>query len=107
LAQGADPGGSTTQADIRLRTEPAAGGGTVLQADAALFLSGRIAQFGRALAGDVSRRMFEQFAAAVEENARTGRAPATPARPPSALALLAGVLAERLRSVLRRIRRSR
>jgi aerobic-type carbon monoxide dehydrogenase small subunit (CoxS/CutS family)/carbon monoxide dehydrogenase subunit G len=107
LAQGADTGGSTTQADIRLRAEPTDAGGTVLQADAALFLSGRIAQFGRALAGDVSRRMFEQFARAVEENARTGRAPAGPVRPPSALGLLAGVVAARLRSVLRRIRRSR
>jgi len=106
LAQGADTGGSSTQADIRLRAEPSAGG-TVLEADAALFLAGRIAQFGRALAGDVSRRMFEQFAAAVEENARTGRAPATPAKPPGALALLAGVVVARLRSVLRRIRRSR
>jgi carbon-monoxide dehydrogenase small subunit len=107
LAQGADTGGSTTQADIRLHAEPAETGGTVLQADAALFLSGRIAQFGRALAGDVSRRMFEQFARAVEENARTGRAPAGPVQPPSALALLAGVIAARLRAVVRRIRRSR
>jgi len=107
LGQGADTGGSTTQADIRLRTEPAESGGTVLRADAALFLSGRIAQFGRALAGDVSRRMFEQFAVAVEENARTGRAPAAPAKPPGVLALLAGLVAARLRSALRRIRRSR
>jgi aerobic carbon-monoxide dehydrogenase small subunit len=107
LAQGADTGGSSTQADIRLGAEPSASGGTVLEAGAALFLSGRIAQFGRALAGDVSRRMFEQFAAAVEENARTGRAPAGPVKPPGALALLAGVVVARLRSVLRRIRGSR
>lgn len=104
-AQGADTGGSTTQADIRLHAEPAPGGGTVLQAEAALFLSGRIAQFGRALAGDVSRRMFEQFAVAVEENARTGRV--TPARPPGALALLAATVAARLRTALRRWRRDR
>jgi aerobic carbon-monoxide dehydrogenase small subunit len=107
LAQGADTGGSTTQADIRLGAEPTDAGGTVLQADAALFLSGRIAQFGRALAGDVSRRMFEQFAAAVEENAHTGRAPAEPVKPPGVFALLAGVVAARLRSALRRVRRSR
>jgi carbon-monoxide dehydrogenase small subunit len=105
LATGADRGGSTTQADIRLRAEPTAAGGTALQADAALFLSGRIAQFGRALAGDVSRRLFEQFAVAVEENARTGRAPATPTKPPGALALLAGAAAARLRALLRRFRR--
>ncbi|TQM13422.1 xanthine dehydrogenase family Fe-S subunit [Pseudonocardia kunmingensis] len=106
-AQGADTGGSTTQADIRLHAEPAPDGGTVLQAEAALFLSGRIAQFGRALAGDVSRRLFEQFAVAVEENARTGRAPATPARPPGALSLLAATLGARLRAALRRLRRTR
>jgi carbon monoxide dehydrogenase subunit G len=105
LAQGADAGGSSTQADIRLAAEPAAGGGTVLRADAALFLSGRIAQFGRALAGDVSRRLFEQFGAAVEENALTGRAPAVPAKPPSALALLAATVAARLRNALARRRR--
>ncbi len=106
-AQGADTGGSTTQADIRLRAEPAPGGGTVLQAEAALYLSGRIAQFGRALAGDVSRRLFEQFAVAVEENARTGRAPAAPAAPPGALSLLAGTLVARLRAAVRRLRRNR
>ena len=104
LAHGADTGGSTTQADIRLAVEPAADGGSVLRADAALFLSGRIAQFGRALAGDVSRRLFEQFAAAVEENARTGRAAAVPAKPPGTLALLAGTIAARLRALLRRRR---
>ncbi|MHA6794599.1 2Fe-2S iron-sulfur cluster-binding protein [Pseudonocardia bannensis] len=75
LAQGADTGGSATQADIRLAAEAGPDGGTVLRADAALFLSGRIAQFGRALAGDVSRRLFEQFAEAVDETARTGAAP--------------------------------
>ncbi|OZM80199.1 2Fe-2S iron-sulfur cluster-binding protein [Pseudonocardia sp. MH-G8] len=103
LAHGADTGGSATQADIRLAVEPAAGG-AVLRADAALFLSGRIAQFGRALAGDVSRRLFEQFAAAVEENARTGRAPTTPARPPGAVALLVQTVAARVRAALRRRR---
>jgi aerobic-type carbon monoxide dehydrogenase small subunit (CoxS/CutS family)/carbon monoxide dehydrogenase subunit G len=100
LAQGADVGGSTTQADIRLRTEATAAGGTILLADAALFLSGRIAQFGRALAGDVSRRMFEQFAIAVEETARTGRAPA---KSPGVMALLVAAVAARLRSALRRL----
>ncbi|HYH33307.1 MAG TPA: 2Fe-2S iron-sulfur cluster-binding protein, partial [Pseudonocardia sp.] len=104
LAQGADTGGSTTQADIRLAAEPTADGGSVLRADAALFLSGRIAQFGRALAGDVSRRLFEQFAAVVEENARTGRASAVPAKPPGAFALLAGTVVARLRAALRRVR---
>ncbi|QJY45501.1 xanthine dehydrogenase family Fe-S subunit [Pseudonocardia broussonetiae] len=103
LAQGADAGGSATQADIRLHAEPAPGG-TVLRADAELFLSGRVAQFGRALAGDVSRRLFEQFAAAVEETALTGRATSVPAGPPSALRLLVDLVRARVRGFLPRSR---
>jgi aerobic-type carbon monoxide dehydrogenase small subunit (CoxS/CutS family)/carbon monoxide dehydrogenase subunit G len=99
LAQGADAGGSATQADIRLRAEPV-DGGTVLHAEAALFLSGRVAQFGRALAGDVGRRLFERFCACVAQTARTGRVSVTPSRPPGALSLLVAVVAGRLRRVL-------
>jgi carbon-monoxide dehydrogenase small subunit len=102
LAQGADAGGSATQADIRLRVEPGAEDSAVLCAEAALFLSGRIAQFGRALAGDVSRRMFEQFCGCVEETARTGRVAERPTRAPSALRLLLETLRGRLRAALRR-----
>ena len=105
LAEGADVGGTRTAADIRLAVEPGGTGGTAtLRADARVHLSGRIAQFGRALAGDVSRRLFEQFCAAVEETARTGR-PATPTRPPGALRFLAATVADRLRAVLRRLGR--
>ena len=84
LAQGTDRGGSSTQAVIRLAADPAEGGGTVLWADADVHLSGRVAQFGRALAGDVSRRLFEQFAEAVDEAARTGEAPTTRTQPAAA-----------------------
>jgi carbon-monoxide dehydrogenase small subunit len=75
LAQGADTGGNRTAAEITLRASAQPDGGTELRADAAVFLSGRIAQFGRALAGDVSQRLFEQFADAVDETARTGTVP--------------------------------
>ena len=101
LAQGADASGSATQAIIRLGADQDAGGGTTLRADVDLFLSGRIAQFGRALAGDVSRRMFEQFAAAVDETARTGSAPETTG--PSAVAIAAAALRDALRRRLSRI----
>jgi carbon-monoxide dehydrogenase small subunit len=106
LAQGADTGGSATQADIRLRAEPAATGGeggTVLHAEAALFLSGRVAQFGRALAGDVSRRLFEQFCASVQEAAQTGRVSTAPSKPPSALSLVVATVAARVRNALGRL----
>ncbi|GAB2999149.1 2Fe-2S iron-sulfur cluster-binding protein [Amycolatopsis acidiphila] len=98
LAQGRDTGGAQTQADILLRTEPAAEGGTRLHAEAKVYLTGRIAQFGRALAGDVSRHMFEQFAAAVSETATTGDAPQGRVKAPGAFRLL-------LRSLLGRLRR--
>jgi aerobic-type carbon monoxide dehydrogenase small subunit (CoxS/CutS family)/carbon monoxide dehydrogenase subunit G len=94
LAQGADTGGNRTAADIVLRATPG-DDGTVLVAEAAVFLSGRIAQFGRALAGDVSQRLFEQFADALDETARTGTPPEVGSGPSAlaigAQAVLAGV----------------
>jgi aerobic-type carbon monoxide dehydrogenase small subunit (CoxS/CutS family)/carbon monoxide dehydrogenase subunit G len=101
LAQGTDRGGSSTQAVIRLAADPAEDGGTVLWADADVHLSGRVAQFGRALAGDVSRRLFEQFAEAVDEAARTGEAPTTRTSP---LRLALGALLARIRRLVQRPR---
>ncbi|MFJ9787364.1 2Fe-2S iron-sulfur cluster-binding protein [Amycolatopsis sp. NPDC101161] len=101
LAQGQDTGGAQTQADIVLRTEATATG-TAMRAEAKVYLTGRIAQFGRALAGDVSRRMFEQFADALREAATSGQAPSGPVKAPSALKLLFAPLIDRLRAVLRR-----
>jgi xanthine dehydrogenase YagT iron-sulfur-binding subunit len=104
LAQGQDTGGAQTQADIVLRTEATATG-TAVRAEAKVYLTGRIAQFGRALAGDVSRRMFEQFADALREAATSGQAPSGPVKAPSALKLLFAPLIERIRTALRRERR--
>lgn len=106
LAQGQDTGGAQTQADIVLRTEPTSTG-TALFADAKVYLTGRIAQFGRALAGDVSRRMFEQFADALGEAATSGRAPSGPVKAPSAMKLVFALLLDRIKKVLRRNRRRR
>ena len=102
LAQGSDAGGGRAQADIRLRAEPGESG-TRLHADAAVFLTGRIAQFGRSLAGDVSRRMFEQFAKSVESVANGADTVLAPT-PPSALRLLGDTMRDRLRAVARRWR---
>ncbi|NMO92662.1 2Fe-2S iron-sulfur cluster-binding protein [Actinomycetospora sp. TBRC 11914] len=106
LAQGADRGGSSTHAVIRLAADGREDGGTTLRAGADVHLSGRVAQFGRALAGDVSRRLFEQFAASVDEAARTGEAPA-PRSGPSPVRLVLAALRARLRAVLRRRRDAR
>lgn len=95
LASGRDTGGAQTQAEIILRTTPE-DGGTTLSADARLYLTGRIAQFGRSLAGDVGRRMFESFATAVRD-AATGAAPVR-TKPPNPITLTLRALWHRLRS---------
>ncbi|GGI96485.1 carbon monoxide dehydrogenase [Saccharopolyspora subtropica] len=101
LAQGQDTGGAQTQADITLRARATAAG-TELRADAAVYLTGRIAQFGRALAGDISRRMFEQFADSVRQAATTGEAPQQSNAAPSAFRLMFGTLLDRIKRIFRR-----
>ena len=102
LAQGEDAGGGRAQADIRLRVD-GEGSGSRLAADARVFLTGRIAQFGRSLAGDVSRRMFEQFATTIEQVANGAEATA-PAATPSALRLVTTTVLDRARSSWRQRR---
>ncbi len=103
LAQGTDRGGSSTHAVIRLAAQARPEGGTTLHAGADVHLSGRIAQFGRALAGDVSTRLFEQFAAAVDEAARTGEAP-SPGSGPSLVRLVLRAIRARLGALRARAR---
>ncbi|MGH3095798.1 MAG: 2Fe-2S iron-sulfur cluster-binding protein [Streptosporangiales bacterium] len=105
LAQGDDAAGSRAQAEIHLQAF-SAGTGTTLRANAHLFLAGRIAGFGRSLAGDVSRRMFEQFASAVDRTAR-GERPAADARPPSAVRMLIDALRGRYERARARGRQAR
>lgn len=68
-----------------------------------MFLTGRIAGFGRSLAGEVSRRMFEDFARASDQ-AAAGVEPDVDAGPPSGFALLAAALRERARARYQRIK---
>ncbi|MBV9425939.1 MAG: 2Fe-2S iron-sulfur cluster binding domain-containing protein [Solirubrobacterales bacterium] len=101
VAAGRDPSGSGIQALVTLSAHAASDGGATLRAEAGLYLSGRAAQFGRSLAGDVSRQLFTEFAACVERTLRSGEAVA-PAR------MAGGGLAWRLlraqaRALLRRI----
>lgn len=101
LGQAKDTSGGRAQAEIRLLAIPD-GSGTRLEAEAKVYLVGRIAGFGRSLAGDVSRRMFEDFAKAVDQAAR-GEEPTTDGKPPSAFHLLLGTLQDRFRRTRKKI----
>jgi carbon-monoxide dehydrogenase small subunit len=109
VAQGKDTAGGGAQARIVMSAEPSAAG-TSLQANADVFLSGRVAGFGRSLAGDVSRRMFEEFARSLDQVA-SGAELDTHSRPPKAMSLLFAALTDRLRQRLGKVglmvRRSR
>jgi aerobic-type carbon monoxide dehydrogenase small subunit (CoxS/CutS family)/carbon monoxide dehydrogenase subunit G len=103
-AQGKDTGGGSAQAAIAMIATPS-GAGTSLHADAKVFLTGRIAGFGRSLAGDVSKRMFEDFAHAIDQ-AAAGAEPEVDARPPSAFTLLASALRARVRLPIHKMMRA-
>ena len=103
LAEGGDPASGQAQADITLTVAGDGPHATALAAAARLYLTGRIASFGRSLSGDVAAQMFAEFAVAIER-AATGQAPAAP-RPAGALRLMAAILARRLRAVLAAARR--
>ncbi len=100
--QGKDTGGGGAQAGITMTAAPGSDGGTSLRATADVFLTGRIAGFGRSLAGDVSRRMFADFARALDQ-AASGEEPDAAARPPSAIALLWSTIVDRVRARRRRV----
>jgi carbon-monoxide dehydrogenase small subunit len=74
IAAGRDPSGSGVRADVVLGAKASERGGTVVRATAKLHLSGRAAQFGRSIAGDVSRQLFNEFGACVERTLTTGDA---------------------------------
>jgi aerobic-type carbon monoxide dehydrogenase small subunit (CoxS/CutS family)/carbon monoxide dehydrogenase subunit G len=74
VASGRDASGSGVRADLTVSAQPADGQGSTLHAHAKLYLSGRAAQFGRSLAGDVSRQLFAEFGACVERTLTSGEA---------------------------------
>ncbi|OYO16487.1 2Fe-2S ferredoxin [Enemella evansiae] len=97
-AQGSDAANGQAVARLRLRLEPDPAG-TRVSAEADLYLSGRIAQFGRGLVADVSRDLFARFAIALGAAAR-GEAPLEgQAAPADALAMARALLISRLRSL--------
>ena len=102
IAAGSDTSGGGVRADLIISAEPRDGGGTRVRAQAKLYLSGRAAQFGRSLAGDVSRQLFAQFGQGVERTLKTGEI-AEPTRLRGG-ALAWSLVRARLTSLVRRIR---
>jgi carbon-monoxide dehydrogenase small subunit len=58
--------------DLRFGATPKEGGGTIVRAEAKLHLSGRAAQFGRSMVGDVSKQLFQEFGRCVDRTLTTG-----------------------------------
>lgn len=84
LAKGKDVGGQgNANAQITATLTPY-GEGTQVQVDTDLDLSGRVAQFGRGVIGDVTNKLLTQFSKNLEAEinagslARTGREPSRP-----------------------------
>jgi aerobic-type carbon monoxide dehydrogenase small subunit (CoxS/CutS family)/carbon monoxide dehydrogenase subunit G len=100
VAAGRDASGGGVRAELTISAEPASGG-TALRARAKLYFSGRAAQFGRSIAGDVSRQLFAQFGTCVERTLTSGEAPEP--RRLGAGALARGLAWARVRALLRRL----
>ncbi|MPZ63226.1 MAG: 2Fe-2S iron-sulfur cluster binding domain-containing protein [Propionibacteriales bacterium] len=101
LAAGDDPGGGSVRADIRVCVDED-GWTSRITATADVFLAGRVAQFGRSLADDVSAVLFEQFSAALGD-AASGTPGTARQQAPSALRMVLSALRRRLARVRRRI----
>lgn len=104
LAQAADAGGGEVKADVLLRVVGAPHG-SVIRAEADLHMVGRIAQFGRALAGDVSKDMFGRFTAGLDAATRGEEIEAAP--PASAVGMAWHMATARTRAAITRWRRDR
>ncbi len=104
VAAGRDASGGGIRAELALGAEPAADG-TALHAGAKLYLSGRAAQFGRSIAGDVSRQLFVEFGDCVERTLTTGEV-VEPGKL-GAGAMARRLLVARVRELFRRLFRRR
>jgi carbon monoxide dehydrogenase subunit G len=67
---------ATVTADLR-SDGPA---GTIVHIATDLDISGRVAQFGRGVLGEVSEKLLDQFVAELEQSVLSGEGPATPER---------------------------
>jgi carbon-monoxide dehydrogenase small subunit len=102
IAAGQDPSGSGVRALVTLTAGDSGDGGTELRAGADLYLSGRAAQFGRSLAGDIGRQLFAEFGACVQRTLTSGQA--TQPRRVAGGVLAWRVVRARVRALLRRLR---
>ena len=109
-------GRGSGQARIESSLAPVDGGGTRVDIVTELTLSGPVAQYGRGMVEDVSSRLVRQFAECLQNElvgepagAERGRAEPrrsqpSPAKPISALSLVAAAARDRLRTLLQRLR---
>ncbi|MBM4334852.1 MAG: carbon monoxide dehydrogenase [Deltaproteobacteria bacterium] len=65
LAEGREPGGGSALGTVSSRLRARPGGGTEVQTEASIDLSGRIVQLGRGMIEGVARQLFAEFAARV------------------------------------------
>ncbi|HYX92931.1 MAG TPA: SRPBCC family protein, partial [Myxococcaceae bacterium] len=93
-ARGADPhGGGNAEAKVIAQVRPD-GHGSVLALETDLLISGKVAQFGRGVLGDISQQLMQQFAQNLSAQLHSG-SPRTPPRvSPSAPMGEAGEAAE-------------
>jgi len=108
-ASGNDPRGqASASALVHARLEPVSANCTRVLIDTDLDISGRVAQFGRGVIGDVSRRLLSQFATNLGSQLQPGAtgstvevpAPRTPSASVDELSLMGPVLRARLGLVL-------
>lgn len=89
LAEGREPGGGSALGTVSSRLRARPGGGTVVQTEASIDLSGRIVQLGRGMIEGVARQLFAEFAERVRAQleAAAPRASEAAAAPPREAAL--------------------
>lgn len=106
LAEGREASGGTARGTLESRLRALPDGGTEVVAEAAIELTGRIAQMGRGLISGVSEQLFQQFAARTRTRLEASAAPSAADSPAQALRVLPLVLRgawQALRRWLRRV----
>ena len=93
LVEAADQSSGSVQAEVTLSLTPSEAG-TKIHANARVYLTGRIAQFGRSLAEDASRDLFERFTQRLDSVAQGEEIQSE--NPPSAFAIATQIVKRRI-----------